>query len=413
MVGARARGNSRLVRALASPEPTTNPASSTVGLVPFWIKRIVLGGLAIATVFVVPRVVAGQQAEEWFEGRLETQEALARSVVETVMKQPGAITYATGSERFDGQSSIAIHQMLLLGLGQIVLAHPETRAHHLPAMRTAAQRLIDPRTLAYARSVYGVHGMENLDDHHAQAGHAYLGYINLGLGMLRMVEPDMTLAAVHDRLTDALAARIAAAPHGLIDTYPHETWPPDVAAVVGSIGLHARATGRDRSEFLEEWQKRFVSCAVDRSGYLVQRVTSIASCTPTDAPRGSGTAISSYFLSFAAPEVARRLYDALVEQGSVSVLGLGGFREYAPGFTGKGDINAGPIVFGVSVGGTGFGLAPARLHRDRERFLALYRSTSLFGMPTRTDAVGTIRFAAGGVLGNALLLAMLTARPAS
>ena len=126
-------------------------------------------------------------------------------------------------------------------------------------------------------------------------GHAYLGYINLALGMLRAVDPATPYAALHDRLTAALAERLDRSPTGLIETYPGETWPPDVAAVAGSIGLHAAVTGVDRRALLERWATRFEACALHRSGYLVQRVKS-GGCKPVDAPRGSGTAIASYFL---------------------------------------------------------------------------------------------------------------------
>jgi hypothetical protein len=158
---------------------------------------------------------------------------------------------------------------------------------------------------------------------------------------------------------------------------------------------------------MEAWAGRFERCAVDASGFLVQRVKS-GTCKPMDAPRGSGTALASYVLGFAHPGLSRRLYEALARRGQVTLLGLGGLREYAEGFAGEGDVNAGPIVFGVSVGATGFGLGAARMNGDRDLYRRLYRSAHLFGVPA--SAAGGERFALGGVLGNALLLAMLTAR---
>src|SRR5262249_10938472 len=117
-------------------------------------------------------------------------------------------------------------------------------------------------------------------------GRAYLGYVNLGLGMLRLFDPTHPLSRVHDALTEELARRLDASPRGLIETYPGETWPPDVAAVAGSIGLHGRATGIDRAPLLARWAQRFERCAIAASGFLVQRVAS-GSCTPADAARGS------------------------------------------------------------------------------------------------------------------------------
>jgi hypothetical protein len=105
--------------------------------------------------------------------------------------------------------------------------------------------------------------------------------------------------------------------------------------------------------------------------------------------------------------MARRLFDAVRDVGAGHVLGFAAVREYAPGFSGGGDVNAGPTPFGFSVGATGFALGAARVHGDQALFSALYRTTVLFGVPhTEHDRE---RFAVGGQLGNALLLAMLTA----
>ena len=50
----------------------------------------------------------------------------------------------------------------------------------------------------------------------------------------------------------------------------------------------------------------------------------------------------------------------------------------------------------------------ARMNRDEDLYRELYRSTHLFGIPV--GAGDGESFALGGALGNALLLAMLTAR---
>ncbi|MCE7895131.1 MAG: hypothetical protein DYH12_36425 [Sorangiineae bacterium PRO1] len=192
----------------------------------------------LATSALLPRHVAGWRARAFLSGDLETQDALAQAVVRSVLEQKELTFYRTGQSRFDGQSAVAIYQMTLLGLGQIVLDHPEKRQAYLPAMRVAADRLVNPQTLSYAASVYGQHGVTRMDP---GEGHAYLGYVNLGLGMLRLIEPETPHAALHDRITEALAQRVFSAPTGMTETYPGETWPPDVTAVVGSIGLHARA----------------------------------------------------------------------------------------------------------------------------------------------------------------------------
>jgi hypothetical protein len=371
----------------------------------FWKKLALMATCTAFSVLIVPRWWCGRAAAEYFDGDRDAQVELGRGVARAITDHTGLHFYRTGDERFDGQSAIAIYQMAIMGLSQIVSEHPETREEFLPALRSAADRLVDPQTLAYAARRYGQHGVVRVDP---GEGHAYLGYLGLALGMLRAVDRDTPHAKLHDRINETLAQRLSRAPHGLIETYPGETWPPDVAAVAGSIGLHARITGTDQSSLLKSWSLRYERCAVDRSGYLVQRVKS-GSCVPADLPRGSGTAIASYFIGFADPALSARLERALAEHGARSYLGFGGVREYLPARVGRGDLNAGPIVLGLSVGASGYALAAARSHGDRELFERVYRSAHLFGVPIRHDGART--FAVGGVLGNALLSAMLTARP--
>jgi hypothetical protein len=367
------------------------------------IRLVSVVGTFAVTTAIVPRELCGHAAQPLFEGEPAAQDALAREVARAITSEPNRQFYRTGSPRFDGQSAIAIYQMAILGMGQIIREHPARRDDYLPAMRAAAARMVDPRTLPTATRAWGHNGLVTMAP---GEGHAYLGYINLALGMLRAVDQSTPYAALHDRLTAALADRLDRSSTGLIETYPGETWPPDVAAVAGSIGLHAAVTGVDRHALLERWAARFEACAVHRTGYLVQRVKS-GTCKAIDAPRGSGTAIASYFLGFADARLSRRLFEAVRDEGRTCAFGFCGIREYAPGFHGKGDGNAGPMVMGVSVGATGFALGAARAHGDGDLYRELYRSTHLAGVPV--SGRRATKFATGGTLGNALLLAMLTA----
>ena len=167
-------------------------------------------------------------------------------------------------------------------------------------------------------------------------------------------------------------------------------------------------TGTDRRELLATWAARFTRCAVSASGYLVQRMRS-GTCTPMDAPRGSGTALASYFISFADAALSRRLYDALRTEGRINVLGFSGVREYlnARGGAGDSDTNSGPIILGASVGATGWALGAARVNGDREFFRELHRSATAGRAMLGDRRLAKItRFPE---LADAMLLAMVTA----
>ena len=230
--------------------------------------------------------------------------------------------------------------------------------------------------------------------------------------MARRLDPAFpaALATQHDALIAAYERRLLASPSGLIETYPHEAYPTDTAAVAAAIAVHGRATGMDHGRVLAWWASHVRSTQIDpASGLLIQRMGA-QDAKPHDAPRGSGTALAAYFAGFADRSTARLLAEGVIRNES-TLLGFGAIREYAEGFKGpsRGDGDSGPVLLGVSVAATGFALAPARAHGFRDAFTRLYRTTDLFGVPETVD--GRQTFLVGGPIGNALMLALLTSGP--
>ena len=257
------------------------------------------------------------------------------------------------------------------------------------------------------RAWNGEDAMASLDGSH---GHAYLAYSALALGMARLLDPafPQRLAKQHDALIAAYERRLLASPTGLIETYPGEAYPTDVAAVAAAIAVHGRATHADHTRVLTHWAARVLAVQIDPATHLVIQRMGARDGRAHDAPRGSGTALAAYFAGFADRHVAQVLADGLFRHES-TFGGFGAIREYGEGHSGWGDVDSGPVVLGVSVSATGFALAPARAHRYRDAFVRLYRTTDLFGAPVEEG--GRRRFLSGGPIGDALLLALLTSGP--
>lgn len=356
-----------------------------------WVLRAGSLGLCAIT---LPRLLLASSAPSQVE--------LARALATTVSAGVATSNFHTGSERFDGEWVFGTFLMSTLGLGQVVLAHPEQRAALVPAMERSVRELVSDQANAFGTAAWGTRGLATLA---TGEGHGYLGYANLALSMLRLIAPDNAHARLSDELTEALAARLAAAPHALFETYPGEAYAPDMAMVAGSIALHDCAVGRSERAFMPGWRAEFLRYVDPKSGLLYQAADARTG-QPKDAPRGSGTAISAYALSFVDARVSRQLYEGLRRQ-AVNVLGLGMMREYPADRRGPGDIDSGPVLFGVGVAASGFALAAARLHGDAQLFGSLYRTVDLFGVPLHDT--GQWHFMSGGPLGNAIILAMNSA----
>jgi hypothetical protein len=367
-------------------------------------------GIALGCALVVARLVVpwwcGRDAGAWFDGDPEVQHQLAAELV-AFEASDGALR-AAGGDRFTGEWALVTHQMAALGLAQLCLAHPAWVPELAPVVTAAAANSFLPEMRDFGtRAWNGEDAMASLDGEH---GHAYLAYAALALGMARLVDPAFpaALARQHDALIAAYERRLLASPTGLIETYPGEAYPTDVAAVAAAIAVHGRVTHVAHAAVLHHWAGRVRAVQIDpASGLVIQRMDARTGA-PHDVPRGSGTGLAAYFAGFADRGVAAQLADGVLRHASVR-FGFAAIREYAEGHSGSGDIDSGPVVLGVSVSATGFALAPARAFGHDDAFRALYRTVDLFGLPFVEGA--RRRFAIGGSIGNALLLALLTSGP--
>lgn len=356
----------------------------------------------VACAAVVPRCVAGHPAAGLWSDELGAQDDAAREVAAYVSSGVAASAFHTGSPRFDGEWAFGTFTMAALGLGQVVLAHPERRDAYVPAMEQCASELVSRSTNTFGTEAWGDFGFDGLP---GGRGHGYLGYSNLALSMIRLVHPGTTHAKQHDDLTEALARRLAESPHAIFETYPGEAYPPDMAMVAGSIALHDCATGAPERPWFPAWREAF-SRWIDPASGLLHQVGVPASGEPLGPARASGTALAAFALSFVDRDLSSRLFAGL-QRSQTSLLGFAAIREYAPGHEAAGDIDSGPVLLGVGVSATGFTLAGAKLAGDEGLFTALYRTADLFGAPVHRPSGK--RFMSGGPLGNAILLAMTTA----
>ncbi|MBI5834305.1 MAG: hypothetical protein HZB16_18575 [Armatimonadetes bacterium] len=340
-----------------------------------------------------------------YRGEPDAWLPLARHVAAEALSGPTERVFNTPSPLYESEWQFGTYQLSALGLGQVAWRWPDQRAALLPAIKRCLEALTSPALRRSHAQAWGVDPLDSLDGDTGQVG--YLGYLSLALGMYRLLEPDNEFNALHDRLIAALARRLAAAPTGLIETYPGQSFPVDNAAAIGGLGLYDRVTGADHGTLIRAWVTTCRARYIDpRSGLFYQQVNA-RNGTPVDEARASGTALGLYFVSFADLCFARECYAALRRRCLRRPLGLGGMREYPRLVLLGGNVDSGPVVLGFGLTATGFGLAGARLAGDESGYRALYRTMNLTGCPLNRR--GQREYVAGGAIGSALLLAMFTA----
>jgi hypothetical protein len=298
--------------------------------------------------------------------------------------------------------------MAAMGLLQMCSEHPELRDQFLPAADRAIDRLLSPEIRAFDARRWGEDPLDSLA---GPAGHVgYLGYVNVVLALHRRVAPQSRFAELNNRISDALARRLRASVAGILETYPGEAYPVDNATVFASLVMHRGISGAANDDVISAMRVRYSQDWRNPRNNLLYQAIDPRDGRVRDQARASGTALAAYFISLGEPAAAATLFQAVRNNLAGSFLGFGYIEEYPNDTRGQGDIDSGPVIFGISPSGTGFTLASSRTFNDHDLFVQLYRTAHLTGAPV---SFGDHRmFVTGGPLGNAIMLAMLTSQPA-
>ncbi len=368
--------------------------------------QISAGMLAsVVALYTIPFAWCSRGAARWLDGDREVQIKLARGVERLVFDQQlSSKDFRTGFDLYDGEWLFGSYLMAGIGFTQVVMEHPDLKDEMEPLARKAIEKLLRDDVRAFDQQLWRADPLASFagDNHHA----AYLGYLNLLLGLYRKTFGEAHFDDLHNQITAKFVRHLSGNPLGLLESYPGEVYPVDNCFVIGSIGLHQSVTGTDHQELLAQLSVQIRDKYVDAdTGLLIQAVDPYYG-RPIDVARGSGTVLGLIALHYADPVLAHDLYLAMKSHLASHLFRFGGVREYPFGQSGRMDIDSGPIVFGFGLSSTGFAIAGARRYDDRAFFRGLFATAHLCGAPVGWG--GRRAYISGGPLGNAILFAMLT-----
>lgn len=368
-----------------------------------WARRARFALCVLACAAVIPRSITGRSADRWIARDPAVLRPLADRVADRALAgiSPGAVR--TGSAHFDAEWALVANQMSATGLRAAIRRDPSMRDRWLPALREAGRRCLSPASLDFARAQWNGTFAEQLESDH---GHAYIGYALLCALAWREVDPEGSRAhhGTMDAMARGLARRFDRAPFGLFETFPGTTFPADVASCVAALAMSDRVAHTiEHRARIARWSTVVRERYRDRAHGTLCQTADPRTGLCTSAPRASGTAIAAYFLTLADESLARLLHDDL-SRARRTFMGFGAVREYPEGVAASGDIDSGPVLFGVSVAATGFAMGPAHAFNSRDDLQGYLRTADLFGAARSSGG-----WVAGATLGDAILFAMLTA----
>jgi hypothetical protein len=177
----------------------------------------------------------------------------------------------------------------------------------------------------------------------------------------KLIGDGQYLGLLRDQV-ESFSAELDASPFGLLDDYPGQCFPTDVAAALAAIKRADEVLGTDHSEFLRRSLRGFEGQSLDpvtgMPPYMVDATTGF----PGEARGCSG----QWAVRWAAAlwsQAAKDWYECFDKHFWQRRFGMAGFREFTKGSGQRNwyfDVDSGPVVGGFGAAASAFGLGAAR-----------------------------------------------------
>ncbi|OYV05198.1 MAG: hypothetical protein CFE26_12845 [Verrucomicrobiales bacterium VVV1] len=219
-------------------------------------------------------------------------------------------------------------------------------------------------------------------DTQVEHGVFYLGWKNRLLGGLLALKPESgptpgEIESFH-RMSAELAEAFRATPTRHLDAYPGQSWPCDNVMALSSLRLHDELFDPQFGDVIESWLA-YTRDHLDPQTGLMPHMIDGRTGAALIRPRAS----TQVYMHAVLPELdagfAREQYARFRELYVQDWLGFLPVREYPIGSSGSGDVDTGPLVFGLSPSATVVSIAAARANGDFELADRTVRCTVDFG----------------------------------
>lgn len=179
-----------------------------------------------------------------------------------------------------------------------------------------------------------------------------------------------------------------------LQSYYGAAWPADNTVAIAALRLHDKLFPPRYKLLIDNWLHA-VRQKLDTTTGLIPHSADAFTGAMQESPRGSSQSLVIRLLTEIDPAFAREQYVLFRRQFAGSVCGLPAIREYPAGYSGAGDIDSGPVVFGIGSSATIVGLGTALAVGDNELAEPVEQTIEALGIPL---SVGGQKFYAGGAL---------------
>lgn len=313
-------------------------------------------------------------------------------------------------DQIAGEMVISTCCQTTIALTNLAFSYPETREESLRAIRRLIQFVLAPEQREFDNVSWNEDPLESLD---TEDGHVwYLGNVNFMIGAFKFLGGGEEFDPQMKQITAALCRRYLQSDFPMIESYPEEYYSPDNVIAIASIAnagkllasandAESKQLSRECTKAARDWLGKIHKAIDHATGAIAFRFTH---GKIFQGARGIGVGWNCHFLPFIDNALATEQYEVLKKRFAKKGLGIfAGLREY-PDEDGEGDVDSGPVILGLSMSGTGFGIGAARRMNDPKMVSDISFTVESAG--STVSVFGKRHYLLAPLVGEAVMLAM-------
>ncbi|MCI9607870.1 MAG: hypothetical protein HFJ94_06835 [Muribaculaceae bacterium] len=310
--------------------------------------------------------------------------------------------------QFQGEWALYSCSMLSKALYNISILYPETKQKSINTIDSLIQIVKSPELRLYDKIRWEEDPLDSIGGNKSHI--SYLSHLAWMIGNYRKIGGCDKYNALHDSLCEAMNRRILTSECMNLPTYPGEDiYIPDMLVAIVALSDYAQLNNEKYQNTVNCWIQRAKSEWIDSETGLLRSFLPLDGDISVKSPiKGSYSTLNTYYLTQIDPEFAKEQYTHLKEVFLIDSW-LTGFKEYpdGSGFLGM-DVDAGPIIFGLSPSGTAFGIGCATYFNDIDLRNDLLKTAEIAGHTIVWNNKRHYLLADIAIVGEAITLAMKT-----
>jgi hypothetical protein len=169
-----------------------------------------------------------------------------------------------------------------------------------------------------------------------------------------------------------------------LQSYQNQSWPADMFVAMSSINNYDKIFAAKYENEVKEWIKN-VRNNLDSTTNMIPHQTDSRTGRTLEGAKGSSSSLMIRLLFDMDSVFAKEQYGLYKSNFVTKTFGLPSVREYPNGQIGKGDIDSGPVIFGVGFSATIVSIGTFSKLGDLDLAEQQYKTINAFGFASKTN----------------------------